>query len=275
MFGDIFRYTTETANSCSLLTMNGKPERTWKLMRNLRLDICYDGTRYRGWQRLPGRDDTIQGKLEDCLSRILGEPIEISGSGRTDAGVHAKHQIANFHCTSILPAEEILVQLRRYLPEDIGIHSCKEASPRFHARLNAKEKTYRYRIWNSDTPCVFDRRYVAVMPERLDLDAMKTAAGYLCGEHDFSAFCGNARIKKSTVRFIRSIDICREGEEVSIRFTGNGFLHNMVRILTGTLVEVGRGERTPESIALLFGSKRSEAGFLAPAKGLCLEEVMY
>ena len=216
-------------------------------MRNLRLDICYDGTRYRGWQRLPGKDDTIQGKLETTLSRILGEHIEISGSGRTDAGVHAKHQIANFHCDTAMTAEEILEQLRRYLPEDIGIHSCKDVSPRFHARLNAKEKTYLYRIWNSETPCVFDRRYVTVMPERLNLDAMREAAAHLCGEHDFSAFCGNAKMKKSTVRFIRSIAIKPCGEEVRLYFTGNGFLHNMVRILTGTLVEVGResGHRNP------------------------------
>ncbi len=244
-------------------------------MRNLRLDICYDGTRYRGWQRLPGRDDTIQGKLEGCLSRILGESIEISGSGRTDAGVHAKHQIANFHCDSTLTAEEILQELRRYLPEDIGIHSCKDVSSRFHARLNAKEKTYLYRIWNSEAPCVFERRYAAVMPDSFDLDAMKEAAAYLCGEHDFSAFCGNAKMKKSTVRFIRSIEIERYGNELRLYFTGNGFLHNMVRILTGTLVEVGRGERTPESVRSLFGSKRAQAGFLAPARGLCLEEVMY
>ena len=244
-------------------------------MRNLRLDICYDGSRYRGWQRLPGKDDTIQGKIETCLSRILGEEIEISGSGRTDAGVHAKHQIANFHTVSTMPAEEILSELRRYLPEDIGIHSCKDASPRFHARLNAKEKTYCYRIWNSTAPCVFERRFVAVMEESLDLEAMKAAAAQLCGEHDFSAFCGNAKMKKSTVRFIRSIEIFRAGEEVRLRFTGNGFLHNMVRILVGTLVEVGRGERSPESIVELFGNKRAQAGFLAPARGLCLEEVVY
>ncbi len=244
-------------------------------MRNLRLDICYDGTRYRGWQRLPGKDDTIQGKLETTLSRILGEPIEISGSGRTDAGVHANHQIANFHCSSTMPSKEILLQLRRYLPEDIGIHSCKDASPRFHARLNAKEKTYRYRIWNSEAPCVFQRRYVTVMPEPLDLEAMKVAADFLCGEHDFSAFCGNGKMKKSTVRFIRSIEIIRQGNELQLLFTGNGFLHNMVRILVGTLAEVGRGERRAESIPELFGNKRAEAGFLAPAKGLCLEEVMY
>ena len=244
-------------------------------MRNLRLDICYDGTRYRGWQRLPGKDDTIQGKLETTLSRILGEPIEISGSGRTDAGVHARGQVANFHCESAMPAGEILAQLRRYLPEDIGIYSCKDVSPRFHARLNAREKTYRYRIWNSEEPCVFDRRYVAVMPEALDLSAMEQAAEYLCGEHDFSAFCGNAKMKKSTVRFLRAIEISRQGREIQICFTGNGFLHNMVRILAGTLVEVGRGTRSADSIPQLFGGKRAEAGFLAPAQGLCLVEVRY
>ena len=244
-------------------------------MRNLRLDICYDGTRYRGWQRLPGREDTIQGKLETALSRILGEPIEISASGRTDAGVHARGQVANFHCESNMSAGEILENLRRYLPEDIGIYSCKDVSSRFHARLNAKEKTYRYRIWNSEGPCVFDRRYVAVMPESFDLAAMEKAAEYLLGEHDFSAFCGNAKMKKSTVRYIRSIEIRRCGQEIQIDFTGNGFLHNMVRILVGTLVEVGRGARNADSIPELFGGKRAEAGFLAPAQGLCLMEVFY
>lgn len=244
-------------------------------MRNLRLDICYDGTRYRGWQRLPGKDDTIQGKLETALSRILGESIEISGSGRTDAGVHARGQVANFHCESAMPAKEILENLRRYLPEDIGIYSCRDVSERFHARLNAKEKTYCYRIWNSEMPCVFDRRFVAVMPESLDLCAMEQAAGHLLGQHDFAAFCGNAKMKKSTVRYIRDLTVDRHGNEVRITVTGNGFLHNMVRILVGTLVEVGRGERDPESIPQLFGGKRAEAGFLAPPQGLCLMEVYY
>ena len=244
-------------------------------MRNLRLDICYDGTRYKGWQRLSGTDNTIQGKIETALSRILDEIVEISGSGRTDAGVHAAGQVANFHCESTMPADEILSQLRRYLPEDIGIYSCKEVSPRFHARLNAKEKTYLYRIWNSDAPCVFDRKYVAFFPERLDLDSMRTAASCLCGEHDFSAFCGNPKFKKSTVRFVRSIEIQRYGEEIRILVTGNGFLHSMVRIIVGTLIEVGRGTRSVDSVAKLFGGKRADAGFLAPAQGLCLQEVFY
>ena len=244
-------------------------------MRNLRLDICYDGTRYRGWQRLPGREDTIQGKLETALSRILAEPIEISGSGRTDAGVHALGQVANFHCESTMSAPEILQNLRRYLPEDIGIYSCRDVSPRFHARLSAKEKTYRYRIWNSEMPCVFDRRFVAVMPEILDLSAMERGAALLLGQNDFSAFCGNPKMKKSTVRYLRTIEIRREGEEIQLFFTGNGFLHNMVRILVGTLVEVGRKERAAESLPELFGKSRAEAGFLAPPQGLCLMEVQY
>ena len=244
-------------------------------MRNLRLEICYDGTRYRGWQRLTGVDNTIQGKLEQTLSRILEEEIEISGSGRTDAGAHALGQVANFHCHSTMPAEEILRQLRRYLPEDIGIYSCSEASERFHARLNAKDKTYRYRIWNSDAPCVFDRRYVAVLPEKLDLAAMEKAAEYFLGEHDFSAFCAAKSKKKSSIRRIDALRIYRHGEEVRIDVTGNGFLYNMVRIMAGTLVEVGLHQREADSIPALFGGLRQEAGQLMSAQGLCLMEVTY
>ena len=244
-------------------------------MRNLRLDICYDGTRYRGWQRQKGEGNTIQGKIEQTLSRILGEEVEITGSGRTDAGVHAQHQIANFHCESVMPCEQILEELNRYLPEDVGIYSCKEVSPRFHARLNAKQKTYCYRIWNSQEPCVFQRRFVYVMPEKLDVEQMESAARFFLGEHDFSAFCANKNMKKSTVRRIDSIQITREGEELVLTFTGNGFLYNMVRILVGTLLEVGRGERKADSIPALFGAKREEAGYLVPAQGLCLMEVTY
>ena len=244
-------------------------------MRNLRLDICYDGTRYRGWQRLPGVENTIQGKLERTISRILGEPIEISGSGRTDAGAHAANQVANFHCESNLSCQEVLAQLQRYLPEDIGIYSCKEVSERFHARLNCKTKTYRYRVWNSETPCVFDRRFVYPMPEALDLEKMRRAGAYFLGEHDFSAFCANKKMKKSTLRRIDSLEINRVGEEVVFTVTGNGFLYNMVRILVGTLLEVGMEQRPPESIPALFGAKREDAGYLVPAQGLCLMEVTY
>jgi len=244
-------------------------------MRNLRLDICYDGTRYHGWQRLAGENNTIQGKLEVALSRILGEEREISGSGRTDAGAHALRQVANFHCESQMPSEHILAQLRRYLPEDIGIYSCEDVHPRFHARLNAKRKTYRYRLWNSEMPCVFQRRFVCVDTSVLDLEKMRTCAKYFLGEHDFSAFCANKKMKKSTLRRIDDIDIQRVGEEIQFTFTGNGFLYNMVRIMVGTLLEVGRGERDADSVQNLFGAKREEAGALVPACGLCLMEVEY
>lgn len=244
-------------------------------MRNIRLLICYDGTRYKGWQRLSGLDHTIQGRLEQTLSKILGEAVEISGSGRTDAGAHAVGQVANFHCESNMPCDEILAQMRRYLPEDIGIELCQEASPRFHARLNCKNKTYRYRIWNSEKPCVFQRRFVYVLSENMDLKKMQTAAQYFLGEHDFSAFCANKNMKKSTVRRIDSVSLKREGEELIFTVTGDGFLYNMVRIMVGTLVEVGLGKREPDSILKLFGAKREEAGYLVPAQGLCLMEVTY
>ena len=243
-------------------------------MRNIRLDLCYDGTRYRGWQRLSNTDNTIQQKLETALSRILDEPIEVSGSGRTDAGTHARLQVVSFHTESRMSCDALLEQLRRYLPEDIGIYSCKNASPRFHARLNAKTKTYCYRVWNSEMPCVFDRKFVYIDPSVLNMDKMRQAAEYLLGQHDFSAFCAKST-KKSTVRFIESFVIERVGEEVRFTVTGNGFLHHMVRILVSTLLEVGRGERLPESIPELFGAKREMAGPLIPACGLCLMEVTY
>lgn len=244
-------------------------------MRNLRLDICYEGTRYRGWQRLPGAENTIQGKIERTLSRILEEPVEIVGSGRTDSGTHARHQVANFHCASQMSAAEILTQLRRYLPEDIGIYSCRDVSERFHARLNAKTKTYCYRLWNSEEPCVFERRYLHVDARPLNLAQMTLAASYLTGQHDFSAFCASKHMKKSTIRYIQSFTIERHGNELQFTVTANGFLHHMVRIMVGTLLEIGRGERAADSVADLFGSKREFAGELVPACGLCLMEVHY
>lgn len=244
-------------------------------MRNLRLDLCYDGTRYKGWQRLSQGDNTIQAKLEQALSRILDEPVEVTGSGRTDAGTHALGQVANVHCHSTMPCQEILSQLRRYLPEDIGIYSCKNVSERFHARLNAKTKTYRYRIWNSEQPCVFHRKYVCVDSRYFDVEAMQAAAQLFLGTHDFSAFCTNKNVKKSTVRTIHSFSVEHIGEELVFTVNGNGFLHNMVRILVGTLVEVGTGERSAETIPALYGGKRENAGVTMPSCGLCLMEVTY
>jgi len=237
--------------------------------------MCYDGTRYKGWQRLSGTDNTIQQKLETALSRILDEPIEVSASGRTDAGTHAKNQVVSFRCNSAMSCQELLEQLRRYLPEDIGIYSCRNVSERFHARLNAKTKTYHYRLWNSDQPCVFDRRFVYQDSTPYDLDLMREAAKRFVGTHDFSAFCANKNMKKSTVRCIHSFEILSVGNEIRFQVTGNGFLHHMVRILVGTLLEVGSGKRPIDSIDALFGAPRSEAGELVPSCGLCLMEVTY
>ena len=244
-------------------------------MRNLRLDICYDGSRYKGWQRLPGADNTIQLKLETALSRILGEDITVSGSGRTDAGTHAMQQVVSFHCENEMPAKDILLNLRMYLPEDIGIYSCKVVSDRFHARLNAKEKTYRYRVWNSEKPCVFDRKYVYIDRRPFDVKRMQEGAAQFLGTHDFSAFCANKNMKKSTERHISAFCVEQRGDELHFIVTGNGFLHHMVRIMVGTLLEVGLEERSADSIPALFGGKRENAGALVPACGLCLMEVTY
>ena len=244
-------------------------------MRNLRLDICYDGTKYKGFQRLPGGQPTIQGKLEQTLSRLLEEEIEVSASGRTDAGTHALGQVVSFHCESNMPCGEILAGLRQYLPEDIGVYSCKNVSERFHARLNAKTKTYRYRVWNSESPCVFERKYVHIDTEAMDLETMLQAARLYIGTHDFSAFCANKHMKKSTVRAIESFEIAQSGNELIFEVTGNGFLQHMVRIMVGTLLEVGKGLRSPDSIPQLYGSQRADAGPAVPACGLCLMEVTY
>lgn len=245
-------------------------------MRNWKLILSYDGSRYRGWQRLPGADHTIQGKLEDVLERILGEPVQVVGSGRTDAGAHAMGQVANFHCHSPMTGPEILSQLRKHLPEDIGILSCEEVDIRFHARLNAQAKTYVYRVWNSALPCVFQRKYVYSMSAPLDLAAMERAASALTGTHDFRSFCSNRRFQKSTVRTIYSLTLAREGHELLFTVRGNGFLYNMVRILVGTLLEVGMHQRSPETMSDLIAlGNRSVAGYTVPAKGLCLREVEY
>ena len=245
-------------------------------MRNIRLDICYDGTRYRGWQRLANQENTIQEKLERTLSRILGETIEISGSGRTDAGTHAMGQVANFHCNSTMPSEEILAELRKYLPEDIGIYSCKNVSPRFHARLNAKTKTYRYRVWFGKDPCVFDRKYTWYCFDRLDVGLMKKAAAMMVGEHDFKGFSSVKKTNKSTVRTVTRIDFEVKDREIDIIFEGDGFLYNMVRIMAGTLIEVGTGDREPESVKEVFRTKdREKAGMTLPPQGLYLDEVFY
>lgn len=245
-------------------------------MRNIRLQLQYEGTRYQGWQKQTSTDNTIQGKMEALLSKMCGESVEIAASGRTDAGVHALGQVANFHTESEMSTEEMMAYCNRYLPEDIAVVEIREAAPRFHSRLNATGKRYRYRIINSAVPDVFWRRYAVQEPADLDVEAMREAADLLLGEHDYKAFTSAKKSKKSTVRRIDEIRIDEINNRMEFVFTGNGFLHHMIRILVGTLLEVGKGERSPQSVAdVLASGERAKAGPLAPAKGLVLEEVFY
>ena len=245
-------------------------------MPNFKLTLCYDGGRYDGWQRQGNSENTIQGKLEALLTRLLEQSVEVAGSGRTDAGVHALGQVCSFRAETDLGCETLLREIRRYLPEDIGAISLEEAEPRFHARLSCREKTYVYRIWNSDEPNVFERRWMLSHPAPLDLDAMRKAAAQLVGEHDFSTFCANRRMKKTAVRNLKRIDIARSGGEIRIVLTADGFLYHMVRIIVGTLLEVGEGKREAGEIgAALEARDRMEAGPTAPAQGLTLWQVKY
>ena len=223
-------------------------------MYNYKLTIQYDGTRYRGWQVQGNTDQTIQGKVEGVLSRLTGQPVELHGSGRTDAGVHALGQVANVKLPRPFDPSELLRELNRYLPADIGVIAVEPAPERFHARLNARSKTYRYRIWNSDEPNVFERNYLYHLHETLDVPAMRRAAEDLCGTHDYKAFCSLKRTKKSTVRRVDCITIQELGPELLFTFEGNGFLYHMVRILVGTLLEVGRGNLRP--VQMIFHRSR-------------------
>lgn len=245
-------------------------------MRNFKLCLCYDGSRYDGWQRQGNTENTIQSKIETLLSRLLEQKIEVAASGRTDAGVHARKQVCSFHADTEMSCDEMLSEIRKYLPEDIGAVSLNDAAPRFHARLNCVSKTYVYRVWNSSSPNVFERKYVYRYSSNLDIDAMKAAADILIGEHDFSAFTSAKRMKKSAVRNIEKIVISEENGEIRFSLTGNGFLYNMVRIIIGTLLEVGTKARSVESVADALNSlDRKAAGFTAPAQGLTLWDVYY
>ncbi len=244
-------------------------------MKNYKITIQYEGTRFQGWQRQISTDNTIQGKIEAILSKMCGKTVEINGAGRTDAGVHAKGQIANVKMKTDKSLKEIMDYLNLYLPEDIAVVDIEEVDDRFHARLNAKGKHYQYRLRTAPVPDVFSRKYVHVQVDSLDVEAMGKAAELLSGKHDFKAFTSNHRTKKSTVRTI-DIKIKETAEELVFDYTGDGFLYHMVRILTGTLIEVGEGKRTPESVKdVLAGKERANAGALAPAKGLTLVEVYY
>ena len=245
-------------------------------MKRLKLTLAYEGTRYDGWQRQGNTGNTVQGRLEDLLARTLGAAVEIHGCGRTDAGVHARIQVCHFDVRDEVNIPELLQALRQYLPEDIAVLSLTETDPRFHARLSCRGKTYVYQINTGETRDVFRRRFELFAPGQLDEEAMASAARLLTGTHDYRAFTNNHRTKKSTVRTVSEIRLTRDGDRLSLWFTGDGFLYNMVRIMTGTLMEVGQGKRGPEEMtAILRSLDRAMAGPLAPAQGLTLWEVKY
>lgn len=244
-------------------------------MKNYKLKIQYDGTRYNGLQRQGNTKNTIQERFENVLLRMCGKPIEIFASGRTDAGVHANGQIANFKCQTDMSCVEIKDYLNQYLPEDVVVTSVEEVGERFHSRLNAVSKTYEYRIAVTK-PDVFIRKYVFASNQVPDVDKMQNAAKLILGTHDFKGFSSVKRTKKSTVRTINFIDISDKDGIISIKINGSGFLYNMVRIISGTLFEIGTGKLDETAITRVFEEKKREnAGATLPACGLTLMEVFY
>lgn len=260
-------------------------------MFNFKMTLSYDGEKYNGWQRQNSTDNTIQGKMEGILSRYFGEEIEVNASGRTDAGVHALGQVANFKIhesnkkyKEIRSDSGICRELNKYLPKDISILSIERVDERFHARLNAKSKHYRYSIDIGDAPKVFERKYLYRLKDDLDdrlvagldIDRMKRAAEIIVGEHDFKSFTSMKKTKKSTVRNVYKIDIELNNGILTFDYFGDGFLYNMIRIISGTLLEVGIGKKNVDAIEKIFEAcDRSKAGFLAPPQGLMLIEVFY
>lgn len=245
-------------------------------MRNIKLTIEYDGKRYLGWQRLGDTEKTIQGKIETILSQMTGEKIEIIGSGRTDAGTHARGQVANFKTASTFETEKMLDFLNRYLPRDIVIKQVEEVAERFHARYHATSKTYSYYIWNDVLPTAFHRAYSFHYSKRLDSEKMNEACQLFIGKHDFLGFSSLKKTKKSTVRTIETISMHKEGSLIRFTYVGDGFLYNMIRIMMGTILEIGSGERDIATINQVFKEKiRTKAGETVPAHGLFLDEVNY
>lgn len=257
------------------------------MRKNYKLRISYDGSRYFGWEHQPDKD-TIQGKIENVLARMCGLelsghdfmepdcPIEVIGAGRTDAGVHARAMVASVFLDTELTCDEIRDYMNRYLPDDIAILDVHEASDRFHARYNAVGKTYRYTLCDSPVRPVFNRKYYTYLDTPIDTDKMARAAELIVGEHDFKSFCGNPRMKKSTVRNVDRLEVRRSQGYIYITVHGTGFLQNMVRIIVGTLIEVGYGRIAVDDIPKILEAKdRKIAGPTAPAKGLCLLKVDY
>ena len=253
--------------------------------RNILLTIEYDGTSFYGWQRQP-EARTVQGELEKALSKVCGTEIKINGTSRTDAGVHALGQQASFRGTFGIPTERLQTAVNNMLSggkqsrekcSDVKITEVREMPLEFHARFDSKGKKYRYLIRNAEEPDIFKRNNCYQVKEPLDIEAMQKAAEYIVGTHDFACFqSAGGNVRETTVRTVYSLDVKREGENIIIEIAGDGFLYNMVRIITGTLVEAGNGKRKPEELEnIIRSADRTKAGHTAPAEGLYLVEVYY
>lgn len=244
-------------------------------MRNIKLTIEYDGKCYNGWQKQPTKLN-IQGEIERAIFKVTGEETELIGSGRTDAGVHALGQVANFKTNSSIPINKFAMAINSQLKESILIKDAQEVDERFHSRYNAKRKTYRYTINNSKYGTALYRNLEYCFPVKLDIKKMQEAVKYFIGEHDFKAFKASGTSSKTSVRIIYDADVKCENEKIFIELTGNGFLYNMVRIISGTLLDVGLGKIKPEEIQNILEEKdRTKAGKTLPPHGLCLVKVEY
>lgn len=249
-------------------------------MRNIQLILEYDGSRYDGWQkssvRTVGKGGAIQEKIEDVLEKMEGKPVELIGAIRTEAGVHAYKQVANFHTDSEKKTYEIKQYLNRYLPRDIAVLEALEVNDRFHAAFLAKQFVFEYRITVGEVPSVFDRKYNYYCFKKPEISIMKQAAKELLGTKDFRAFSDNKRMKKSTIRTISSIDIYGDEKEITVTLTGDDFWPNMARILVGTILDCGLGEISVDELPdILASGNRERAGHAAEAKGMFLSDVIY
>lgn len=237
--------------------------------------VEYDGTNYAGWQKQKN-DITVQEKIEEALLTLNKGHITVTGAGRTDSGVHAKGQCGHFDIDSDIPAEKFTFVLNTRLPKDIRIKKTWEASEDFHSRFSAKGKRYIYRIFNAPYSSALMGRFTMHVPEKLDIVKMRQAAQFIVGTHDFKAFCAQGSSVKTTVRTVNKVEIKKENELIEITVEGTGFLYNMVRIIAGTLIEVGKNKKTPQNVKeIIEGKTRKEAGMTADAQGLTMDEVFY
>lgn len=245
-------------------------------MRNIKLTIEYDGKNFGGWQDQPDKVN-IQGEITNAIKEITGEDVELIASGRTDAGVHALGQVANFHTDSNLETDRFPYAINAKLPKSIVIKSAEEVPDRFHARYNCKQKTYRYIINNDEFPSALDRYREFHVPYKLDIESMKSTLMYFEGEHDFKGFkSSGGNEKKTTVRILTKCELIQKDGKIIIELTGNGFLYNMVRIIAGTVVDVGLGKINCDDIPDIINSKdRTRAGRTLPPHGLYLVKVEY